>query len=155
MVHVRKLHFPPSSWVQSQVLLAERRVIPCFTVIHSCYQNYTHELGCQAGETHRWLVECRWFTRLVGSVVRFHTIYIGRKHPDRYMCVLGVRFRRNSLHRPYHLWPEIWKTMGNAKLREKQKWSNEKLHLDNARKLRGIKIDPEDKEFRGTIKECL
>ena len=41
--------------------------------------------------------------------------------------------------RPDHLWPEIWKTMGkNAKLKEKQKWSNEKLHLENARKLRGI-----------------
>ena len=26
----------------------------------------------------------------------------------------------------------------NAKLKEKQKWSHEKLHLDNARKLRGI-----------------
>ena len=26
----------------------------------------------------------------------------------------------------------------NAKLKEKQKWSNEKLHLENARKLRGI-----------------
>ena len=35
-------------------------------------------------------------------------------------------------------------TMGkNAKLKEKQKWSNEKLHQDNARKLRGIHfIDP-------------
>ena len=38
----------------------------------------------------------------------------------------------------------------NAKLKEKQKWSHEKLHLDNARKLRGIYfIDPEDKEFKG------
>ena len=35
----------------------------------------------------------------------------------------------------------------NAKLKEKQKWSEEKIHLDNARKLRGIYfIDPEDKE---------
>ena len=41
----------------------------------------------------------------------------------------------------------------NAKLKEKQKWSNEKLHLDNARKLRGIYfIDPGDKEFKETIK---
>ena len=41
----------------------------------------------------------------------------------------------------------------NAKLKEKQKWSNEKLHLDNARKLRGIYfIDPEDKEFKATVK---
>ena len=54
------------------------------------------------------------------------------------------------------LWPEIWKTMGkNAKLKEKQKWSHEKLHLENARKLRGIYfIDPEDKEFKETIKNA-
>ena len=43
----------------------------------------------------------------------------------------------------------------NAKLKEKQKWSNEKLHLDNARKLRGIYfIDPEDMEFKETIKNA-
>ena len=43
----------------------------------------------------------------------------------------------------------------NAKLMEKQKWSNEKLHLENARKLRGIYfIDPEDKEFKETIKNA-
>ena len=41
----------------------------------------------------------------------------------------------------------------NAKLKEKQKWSHEKLHLDNARKLRGIYfIDPEDKEFKETLR---
>ena len=39
--------------------------------------------------------------------------------------------------------------------KEKQKWSNEKLHLENARKLRGIYfIDPEDKEFKETIKNA-
>ena len=43
----------------------------------------------------------------------------------------------------------------NAKLKEKQKWSNEKLHLENARILRGICfIDPEDKEFKETIKNA-
>ena len=43
----------------------------------------------------------------------------------------------------------------HAKLKEKQKWSNEKLHLENARKLRGICfIDPEDKEFKETIKNA-
>ena len=41
----------------------------------------------------------------------------------------------------------------NAKLKEKQKWS--KSHLENARKLRGIYfIDPEDKEFKETIKNA-
>ena len=43
----------------------------------------------------------------------------------------------------------------NAKLREKQKWSIEKPKLDNARILRGIYfIDPEDKEFRETIRNA-
>ena len=43
----------------------------------------------------------------------------------------------------------------NAKLEKKQKWSEEKLHLENARKLRGIYfIDPEDKEFKETIKNA-
>ena len=43
----------------------------------------------------------------------------------------------------------------NAKLKEKQKWSNERLHLENARKLRGIYfIDPEDKEFKETLKNA-
>ena len=43
----------------------------------------------------------------------------------------------------------------NAKLKEKQKWSHEKFHLENARKLRGIYfIDPEDKEFKETIKNA-
>ena len=43
----------------------------------------------------------------------------------------------------------------NAKLREKQKWAIEKPKLDNARRLRGIYfIDPEDKEFKETIKNA-
>ena len=43
----------------------------------------------------------------------------------------------------------------NAKLKEKQKWSVGKLHLENARKLRGIYfIDPEDTEFKETIKNA-
>ena len=43
----------------------------------------------------------------------------------------------------------------HAKLKEKQKWSDEKLHLENARKLRGIYfIDAEDTEFKETIKNA-
>ena len=43
----------------------------------------------------------------------------------------------------------------NAKLKEKQKWSEEKLHLENARKLQRIYfIDPEDKKFKETIKNA-
>ena len=43
----------------------------------------------------------------------------------------------------------------NAMLKEKQKWSDEKLHLENAPKLRGIYfIDPEDEKFTETIKNA-
>ena len=69
----------------------------------------------------------------------------------------GERLTRKQLtSRPDHLWPELWKSMGkHAKLKEKQKWSHEKLHLETARKLGGIYfIDPEDKEFKETIKSA-
>ena len=43
----------------------------------------------------------------------------------------------------------------HAKLKEKHKWCEEKLHLENARKLRGIYfIDPEDMEFKETIENA-
>ena len=69
--------------------------------------------------------------------------------------VRGEIDEESSLHPGHHLWPELWKSMGHAKLKEKQKWAEEKIHLDNARKLRGIYfIDPEDKEFKETIKNA-
>ena len=54
----------------------------------------------------------------------------GKRHPGQIICVQK----------------ELWTKLGrNAKLKERQKWSNEKPQLDNARKLRGIYfIDPED-----------
>ena len=78
------------------------------------------------------------------------------KPPDGYMW-FGERLTRKQLtSRTDYLWPDLWEKMGkNAKLKEKQKWSHEKLHLDNARKLRGIYfIDLEDKEFKETIKNA-
>ena len=78
------------------------------------------------------------------------------KPPDGYMWS-GRRLTRKQLtSRPDHQWPELWKSMGkHAKLKEKQKWSNEKLYVENARKLRGIYfIDPEDVEFKETIKNA-
>ena len=72
------------------------------------------------------------------------------------ICGPGRLTRKQLTSRPDHLWPELWKSMGkHAKLKEKQKWSEEKLHLENARKLRGIYfIDPEDTEFKETIKNA-
>ena len=78
------------------------------------------------------------------------------KPPDGYMWSRWRLTRKQLTSRPDYLWPELWKSMGNrVKLKEKQKWSNEKIHLENARKLRGIFfIDPEDKEFKETIKNA-
>ena len=78
------------------------------------------------------------------------------KAPDGHMWSGGRLTRKQLTSRPDHLWPELWKSMGkHAKLKEKQKWSDEKLHLENARKLRGIYfIDPEDTEFKETIKNA-
>ena len=81
---------------------------------------------------------------------------LDEKAPDGYMWS-GWRLTRKQLtSRPDHLWPELWKSRGkNAKLKEKQRWSHEKLHLDYARKMRGIYfIDPEDKEFKEGIKNA-
>ena len=58
--------------------------------------------------------------------------------------------------RPDHLCPELWTRLGrNAKPKARQKWSHEKPQLDNARRLRGIYfIDPQDKEFKETIRNA-
>ena len=81
---------------------------------------------------------------------------LDEKAPDGFPWSGGRLTRKQLTSRPDHLWPELWKSMGkNAKLKEKQKWSEEKLHLENARKLRGIYfIDPEDKEYKETIKNA-
>ena len=85
-----------------------------------------------------------------------HNTLLDEKALDGYMWS-GWRLTRKQLtFRPDHLCPEQWKSMEkHAKLKEKQKWSDEKLHLENARKLRGIYfIDPEDTEFKETIKNA-
>ena len=81
---------------------------------------------------------------------------LDEKAPDGYTWSGGRLTRKQLTSRTDHLWPELWKSMGkHATLKEKQKWSNEKIHLDNARKLRGIYfIDPEDTEFKETIKNA-
>ena len=81
---------------------------------------------------------------------------LDEKAPDGYTWSRERLTRKQLTSRPDHLWPELWKSMGkHAKLKEKQKWSEEKIHLDNARKFRGIYfIDPVDKEFKETIKNA-
>ena len=81
---------------------------------------------------------------------------LSEKTPDGYMWSGGRLTKRQATSRPDHSWPELWRGMArHAKLREKHKWTIEKPKLDNARRLRGIYfIDPEDKEFKETIKNA-
>ena len=73
---------------------------------------------------------------LIRGQVSLNFVLLKENHPNGYVWSGRRLTRRQLTSRPDHLWPEIWKTMGkNAKLKEKQKCSNEKLHLDNARVL--------------------
>ena len=78
------------------------------------------------------------------------------KLADGYMWSWGRLTKRQATSRPDHVWPELWGGLArNGKQKEKHKWSNEKPKLDNARRLRGIYfIDPEDKEFKETIRNA-
>ena len=85
-----------------------------------------------------------------------HFSLLEEKAPDGFLWSGGRLTRKQLTSRPDHLWPELWKSLGkHAKLKGKQKWSEEKLHLENARKLRGIYFtDREDTEFKETIKNA-
>ena len=114
-----------------------------------------------------WMSSRRSALIIIGTLMALETCQIpwtgftqftllDEKAPDGF-TLSGRRLTIKQLtSRPDHLWPDLWKSMGkNAKLKEKQKWSEEKIHLDNARKLRGIYfIDPEDKEYKETIKNA-
>ena len=144
LVHVRKLHIPPSRWTQSQTLLAERGIIPIPL-------KYKQERRIDD----YWNIDGS--RDLSDSWTGFtHFTLLEEKPPDGYMW-FGRRLTIQQLiSRPNRLWPELWVILGrNAKLKEKQKWSNEKPKLDNARRWRGIYfVDPLDKEFKETIKNA-
>ena len=85
-----------------------------------------------------------------------HNLLYWKEKLQTDLCGPGRLTRKQLTSRPDHLWPELWKSMEkHAKLKEKQKWSEEKIHLENARKLRGIYfIDRDDEEFEETIKNA-
>ena len=89
LVHVRKLHFPPSRWTQSQTLLAERRIIPYSIEIQWRLQNYTYKLGCYVRMPHRWLLEYRWIKRFVCFLDRFHPVYSIEWETSRRIYMVG------------------------------------------------------------------
>ena len=57
---------------------------------------------------------------------------LDEKAPDGYMWSGERLTRKQLISRPDHVWPELWEKMGkNAKLKERRKWSEEKLHLSH------------------------
>ena len=109
-----------------------------------------NEFGCYARETHRWLLEYRWIKRFVWFLDKFHSVYSIRRDTSRRIYVVREETHKTAgnIQAKSFLARTLEKLGRNAKLKEKQKWSNEKPKLDNARRLRGISFtDPEDKFF--------
>ena len=81
---------------------------------------------------------------------------LSEKRPEGFLWSGERLTKRQATSRPDHVWPELWGGLArNAKLREKHKWAIEKSKLDSAGRLRGIYfIDPEDMEFKETIKNA-
>ena len=122
-----------------------------------------HVVRCHSFDvcrTHHWKLRCKpWWTDrdLSDSWTGFTQFtLLEEKPPDGYMWSGWRLTKRQVTYRPDHLWPELWIKLGrNAELKEKHKWAIEKPKLDTARRLRGIYfIDPEDKEFKKTIKNA-
>ena len=141
----------------SQTLLAERRIIP----IPLKYIDVSRTTHTNLDVKQERRIDDCWNIDGSRDVPDYWTGFTqftpsDEKPPDGYMWS-GERLTRKQLtSRPDYLWPELWTKLGrNAKLKERQKSSHEKPQIDNVRKLRGIYfIDPEDKEFKETIKNA-
>ena len=107
-----------------KTLFAERRTIPDSTEIHWRIQNYKN--GCETRAPDRRLLKHWWVKRFVCFLDKIHSVYSIRRETSRRIKMWsGKRLTRRQLtSRPDHLWPELWMKLGrNAKLKEKQKWS--------------------------------
>ena len=98
LVHVGKLHIPPSRWTQSQALLAKRRIIPYSTEVHWRIQNYTRI----------WMLSRRSALMIIGTLMALesclilgqnsHNILYWKKKFPTDICGPEGDWRENSLH---------------------------------------------------------
>ena len=156
LVHVGKLHKPPSRWTQSQTLLAERRIIPYSTEIHWRNQNYPYEFGCQVGWAHWWLLEHWWLSILVWSLDRFHTIYSIRRKSSRRIYVVWVEIKeetayiqaRSSMARAMEVNGKACEAEGKAKVvwRKAPSWKRTKIAWDLFHRPQGYGIQGNHQE---------
>ena len=114
VVHVRKLHIPPSHWTQSQTLLAERRNIPYFTSL--IYIDVTRTTCTNLDVKQEKRIDDYW--NIDGSRdwsdpwTGFTQITLLEENPpDEYMWSGGRLTKRQATSRPDHLWPELWRGM--------------------------------------------
>ena len=81
-------------------------------------------------------------------------ILLDERRPDGYTWSGERLTRKRTTSRPDNVWPDMWKHMSDAsKRKSKQKWTIEKLMLDNTRQLRGIFfIEPEHEDCKNIMK---
>ena len=130
LVHVRKLHLPPSRWTKSQTILAPLKYIDVSRTAHT-----NLDVKQERRIDDYWNIDGS--RDLSDSWTGFHSVYSFRRETSRRIYVVWERLTKRQLSSMSdHLWPELWtKLARNAKLREKQKWAIEKNHssimLDN------------------------
>ena len=161
LVHVRKLHIPPSRWTKSETLLAERRIVPYSTEVHWRLQNCncTNEFGCLSKSAALTITGTSMGQEmcLILGQVSLNLFYWKKKPPEGYMWsgrrltrktayIQARSFMARTLGRQWERMPS-WRRSKSDRMKSSI-W-------DNARKLRGIYfIDPEDTEFKETIKNA-
>ena len=149
LVHVRKLHLPPSRGTQSQTVHAKRRIISYSAEVHRRYQNDTYVDGCLVGKANWWLLELWWRSSIVGCMDRFHQVHFVERKATWRMDMVWWETDEET----YNL--SSWQCMARcvdffvrcSEKKAKQRWTK------NARQLRGIFfIEPNDEEFKLAIR---
>ena len=128
LVHVRKLHIPPSRWAQSQTLLAEREEsfpIPLKYIDVSRTTHTNLDVMQERRIDDYWNIDgSRDLSHSWTVLTQF--ILLDEKPPDGYMWSWERLTRKQLTSRPDDIYgQEIWDKMGkNAKLKERLKWSH-------------------------------
>ena len=130
LVHVKKLQKPPSRGTQSQTLLAEWRIIPYSTETHWRIQNSRTNLEVlqERRIDDSWNIDGSRDLSDPWTGFKQFTL-LEEKPPDGYMWS-GERLTKLQVTtRPDQFMARALEKMGtNAKLKERSKWSNEKLN---------------------------
>ena len=138
LVNVRKLDIPSSRWTKVP-FFCSRREESFSTPLKYIKVSRTTQTNLDVKQEKR--IDDSWISMdletclILGQVSHTQFTLFEKKAPDGYMWSGWRLTKKHLTFKPDHLWPELWKSMGkNTKLKEKQKRSEEKKHLENARK---------------------